>query len=49
MRNFHHPFIVKIIDTFVDSSGFNCIIQELYSEGDLNQYLLARKEEPLSE
>ena len=49
MNNFQHPFIVKIIDTFVDPSGFNCIIQELYTEGDLNQYILARKDEILSE
>jgi serine/threonine protein kinase len=31
MKNFPHPFIVKIIDDFIDSDQRQCIVQELYS------------------
>ena len=31
MKNFPHPFIVKIIDDFIDSKNRACIVQELYN------------------
>jgi serine/threonine protein kinase len=30
MKENPHPFIVKVIDDFLDNSGHLCIVQELY-------------------
>jgi serine/threonine-protein kinase len=49
MKNYAHPFIVKIIDNFIDSDDRQCIVQELYTEGDFKKYLKDRKGEPLKE
>jgi serine/threonine protein kinase len=49
MKNLHHPFIVKIIDDFIDSQGHLCIVQELYNEGDLAVYLEKRQGKLFSE
>ena len=43
MKNFPHPFIVKIIDDFIDTKKRQCIVQELYNEGDFNEFLNQRK------
>jgi serine/threonine protein kinase len=43
MKNFPHPFIVKIIDDFTDSEDRQCIVQELYTEGDFSKFLYERK------
>jgi serine/threonine protein kinase len=39
MNAFPHPLIVKILDNFIDSLGYLCIVQELYSDGDFSKYL----------
>jgi hypothetical protein len=36
MKKLHHPFIVKIIDDFIDTDGYLCLVEELYNEGDLS-------------
>jgi serine/threonine protein kinase len=43
MKELPHPFIVKIIDDFIDSDGHLCMVQELYSEGDLAKYINKRQ------
>ena len=43
MKTFSHPLIVKIIDDFIDSKNHQCIIQEFYSQGDFNRFLIERK------
>jgi serine/threonine protein kinase len=43
MKNFPHPFIVKIIDDFIDSEDRQCIVQELFSQGDFEKFLNERK------
>ena len=43
MKAFPHPFIVKIIDDFEDSTGHLCLVQELYPDGDFCKYLLKMK------
>jgi serine/threonine protein kinase len=40
MKKFPHPFIVKIIDEFIDSQGRLCLVQEHYTEGDFKDYLI---------
>jgi serine/threonine protein kinase len=42
MKNFPHQFIVKYIDDFIDSEERQCIVQELYNQGDFNEYLNER-------
>ena len=44
MKAMPYPFIVKIIDEFIDSTGNQCIIQESYSEGDFSHFLEKKKE-----
>jgi hypothetical protein len=36
MKNHPHPFIVKIIDYFADNAGHQCIVQDLYNQGDFS-------------
>ena len=43
MKNFPHPFIVKIIDDFINNEDRQCIVQELYSQGDFQKYIIKRK------
>ena len=31
MKEIPHPFIVKVIDSFLDDSGHLCIVQEIYN------------------
>ena len=49
MKNFTHPFIVKIIDDFIDSEGRQCIVQELYTRGDFKKFLCEREGELFKE
>ena len=49
MKNFPHQFIVKIIDDFINSQDHQCIVQELYDQGDLNKFLKDRNGELLKE
>ena len=42
MKKFNHPFIVNIIDDFIDSDGYLNIVQELYPDGDFQNYLEKR-------
>ena len=49
MKELPHPFTVQIIDNFIDSSGFQCIVQEFYSEGDFSIYLKNREGRLFSE
>jgi serine/threonine protein kinase len=44
MKENPHPFIVKVIDDFIDSSGHLCMVQELYTEGDFCKLLIERGE-----
>jgi serine/threonine protein kinase len=39
MKKFNHPFIVNIIDDFIDSEDYLYIVQELYPDGDFQNYL----------
>jgi hypothetical protein len=43
MKAFPHPFIVEIIDDFMDSTGHLCLVQDLYPEGDFCDYLNKRE------
>jgi serine/threonine protein kinase len=43
MKELPHPFIVKIVEDFINSAGNICIVQELYPEGDFSKYLNERK------
>jgi serine/threonine protein kinase len=43
MKKFPHPFIVKIVDDFIDSQDHQCIVQEIYDQGDFNKFLNERK------
>jgi hypothetical protein len=36
MKELHHPFIVKIIDDFIDDDSYKCLVEELYNEGDFS-------------
>ena len=49
MKELPHPFIVKIIEDFINSAGNLCIVQELYPEGDFSKYLNERKGKLFSE
>jgi len=49
MKDYPHQFIVKIIDDFIDSEERQCIVQELYTEGDFNEFLNQRKGELFKE
>ena len=42
MKNNEHSFIVKIIDDFIDASGYQCIVQNYYEEGDFKNFLIKR-------
>ena len=42
MKKFNHPFIVNIIDDFIDSEDYLYIVQELYPDGDFQNYLEKR-------
>ena len=42
MKENPHPFIVKVIDDFLDNSGHLCLVQELYSESDFSKFLKER-------
>ena len=44
MKENPHPFIVKVIDDFLDNSGHLCMVQELYEEGDFCKFLSERGE-----
>ena len=39
MKELPHPFIVKILDDYIDSDDRMCIVHELYTEGDFKDYL----------
>jgi hypothetical protein len=43
MKNHDHPFIVKVIDEFIDTSKFQCIVQNYYDQGDFNKFLYERE------
>ena len=43
MKSNTHPFIVKIIDDFLDDAGHQCIVQNLYTEGDFSRFLRERE------
>jgi serine/threonine protein kinase len=49
MKNFPHQFIVKIIDDFIDSEDRQCIVQELYTQGDFKKFLNDRNGELFNE
>ena len=42
MKKHEHPFIVKIIDDFIDASGHQCIVQDHYEIGDFKRFLKER-------
>ena len=42
MKENPHPFIVKVIDDFLDNSGNLCMVQELYGESDFCKLLFER-------
>ena len=42
MKENPHPFIVRVIDDFLDDFGHQCLVQELYSQGDFSQFLFER-------
>jgi serine/threonine protein kinase len=44
MKEYPHPFIVKVIDDFVDNAGHQCMVQELYTQGDFSTFLYERRE-----
>ena len=43
MKQYPHPFIVKIIDDFLDNSKNQCIVEEYFSEGDFYIFLIERR------
>ena len=43
MKELNHPFIVNIIDDFINSTCNLCIMQELYLNGDFSNYLKQRQ------
>jgi hypothetical protein len=43
MKKNEHPFIVKIIDDFIDASGHQCIVQNYYDQGDFADFLKERE------
>jgi serine/threonine protein kinase len=49
MKELTHPFIVKIIDDFINSDGNLCIMQVLYPEGDFSKFLEKRQGNIFSE
>ena len=49
MKAISHPFIVKILDDFMDSDGHLCIVNEFYDNGDFIKYLKEREGKPFSE
>jgi serine/threonine protein kinase len=49
MKELTHPFVVKIIDDFINSDGNLCIMQVLYPEGDFSKFLEKRKGNIFSE
>ena len=42
MKENPHPFIVKVIDDFLDNSGNFCMVQELYNQSDFCKLLIER-------
>jgi hypothetical protein len=42
MKKHEHPFILKIIDDFIDNSGHQCIVQKFYDQGDFAELLNKR-------
>jgi len=42
MKTKPHPFIVKVIDDFLDNSGHLCMVQELYEQSDFCKILIER-------
>jgi len=49
MKELPHPFIVKIIDEFINSAGNLCLVQVLYNDGDFSKYLRQRDGKLFSE
>jgi serine/threonine protein kinase len=49
MKEHHHPFIVKIIDDFIDDRSRQCLVLELYCEGDFENYLKESSERLITE
>lgn len=49
MKAIPHPLMVKIIDDYIDSAGHLCIVNDLYSDGSLRDYVMKRKENRFSE
>jgi serine/threonine protein kinase len=47
MKELPHPFIVKILDDYIDSDDRMCIVHELYTEGDFKDFLDERTGELL--
>lgn len=43
MKKYPHPFIVKISDEFIDTTGRQCIVQNLYKLGDFSDFLEERQ------
>jgi hypothetical protein len=43
MKKHEHPFIVKIIDDFINTTGNQCIVQDYYSQGDFAKFLKERQ------
>ena len=42
MKHNPHPFIVKVLDDFLDNSGHLCMVEEIYDEGDFSNFLYER-------
>ena len=49
MKENAHPLIVKVIDDFIDNSGHLCMVQELYTQGDFNEFLKDRGKKQFEE
>ena len=49
MKENPHPFVVKVIDDFLDTSGHLCMVQELYDKGDFCKFLIERGQNKIEE
>lgn len=43
MTAFPHPFIAKLIDDYIDSAGYLCLVLNRYHDGDFKKYLEDRQ------
>ena len=42
MKEYPHAFIVKVIDDFLDNSGYQCMVLEIFIQGDFSKFLIER-------